>query len=207
VPAATESNRRGTFEVLELNDAMGLLKKKPDPISEKAQSLTARIAALEAEIKRLDSQLQTGDAPAEGPAQGSPRLRSTAVPHGPTVPHAVPPPSPPPARPAAPPEPIFEADGQEQLKSPPEAPITPQHFNELGVRKYDLAALFVRFRSHFTGPQASNPKLVNLLAAGSVQGLRPLRYEKRVHRRRFLLFVGFLLLVLLGILAVFLRNH
>jgi hypothetical protein len=48
---------------------------------------------------------------------------------------------------------------------------------------------------------------VNLLAAGSVQGLRPLRYEKRVARRRFILLVIALTLVLLGIVSVFVRNH
>ena len=31
-----------------------------------------------------------------------------------------------------------------------------------------------------------NPKLVNYLAAGSIQGLRPMRYEKRVARNRVL---------------------
>ena len=172
-------------------------KKKPDPISEKAQTLNAQIAALEAEIKRLDSQVQPG------PSEGHPRLRSTALPKGAT-PHAAVPAAP---RPPSPTEPIFEADGQEELKSKTEAPTTPQHFNELGVRKYDLTALFLRVRTHFHGPQASNPKLVNLLAAGSVQGLRPLRYEKRVARNRFIALVVFLLLVLLGIVAVFVRPH
>ena len=32
---------------------MGLFKKKPDPISERAQSLNDQIAALEAQIKKL----------------------------------------------------------------------------------------------------------------------------------------------------------
>lgn len=178
------------------------LKKKPDPISEKAQALSDQIAALEAEIKRLDSQLQPGQRASHGPVQ--PRLRSTALPQGTTVPHAAPPPT---SRATPSAEPIFEADGQEELKAKTEAATTPQHFNELGVRKYDLAALWQRFRHHLHGPAASNPKLVNLLAAGSVQGLRPLRYEKRVARNRFIALVAILLLVLLGILAVFVRHH
>ncbi len=180
---------------------MGLLKKKPDLISQKAQSLSAQIAALEAEIQRLDSQLKQGHEPAAG--AGQPRLRSTAVPLGAAVPHATLPPAP-----LAPAEPIFEGDGQEQLKSKVETPTTPQHFNELGVRKYDLAATFQRLRNHLHGPPTANPKLVNLLAAGSVQGLRPLRYEKRVARNRVIALVAFLFVILLGILAVFLRrNH
>jgi hypothetical protein len=52
------------------------------------------------------------------------------------------------------------------------------------------------------GPPTTNPKLVNYLAAGSIQGLRPMRYEKRVARNRFLIVVGLVLLVLLGILAM-----
>ena len=36
---------------------MAFLKKKTDPISDKAQALNERIAALEAEIKTLDTQL------------------------------------------------------------------------------------------------------------------------------------------------------
>ena len=181
---------------------MSWLKKKTDPISEKAQSLNAQIAALEAEIKRLGSHVAPGAAPSDH--SGQPRLRSTALPHGATVPHVAPPA---PTRPTPPAEPIFEADGQEELKSKNEAPTTPQHFNELGVRKYDLAALFQRVRNHFHGPAASNQKLVNLLAAGSVHGLRPLRYEKRVARNRFIALVAVLLLVLLGILAVFVRHR
>ena len=36
---------------------MSWLKKKPDPLSERARSLNNDIAALEAQIKRLDAQL------------------------------------------------------------------------------------------------------------------------------------------------------
>ncbi|MBM3850624.1 MAG: hypothetical protein FJ396_10675 [Verrucomicrobia bacterium] len=41
--------------------------------------------------------------------------------------------------------------------------------------------------------------LVHLMAAGSVHGLRPLRYERKIARRRFLLSLGLLLLLLYGI--------
>src|SRR5690242_16865192 len=37
---------------------MGWLKKKSDPISQRARALNAEIAALESQIKRLDSRLQ-----------------------------------------------------------------------------------------------------------------------------------------------------
>ncbi|MDB6064498.1 MAG: hypothetical protein JWR26_706 [Pedosphaera sp.] len=179
---------------------MGLFKKKPDPISDRARALTEEIAALEAQIKRLDSKLDSK--PDSGPPP--PRLRSTAMPHGAsTVVHSPQPPAPAPV----PTEPIFEEVDQNRLKAKAEPATTPEHFNELGVRKYDLAAFFRRIKNHFRGPSTANPKLVNYLAAGSIQGLRPMRYEKRVARNRFLfLFVGVLLL-LLGIFAMFFRHR
>ncbi len=93
------------------------------------------------------------------------------------------------------------------LKARNEAATTPDHYNELGVRKYDLFALVRRIRDHFRGPSTTNPKLVSYLAAGGIQGLRPLRYEKRVARNRFIAFVIALFLILLGTLAVFLKGH
>ena len=81
------------------------------------------------------------------------------------------------------------------------APAHPQdpHFNDLGVRKYDLVSAWRRLTNHLSGPTSNNPKMVQYLAAGSIQGLRPLRYEKRVARNRFLALLGLLLLVLWGL--------
>ena len=70
-----------------------------------------------------------------------------------------------------------------------------------------LPALLARLRHFFHGPSTSNPKLVNYLAAGGVQGLRPLRKEKRVARNRFILFAALLFVVLFGTLWWFLRNR
>jgi hypothetical protein len=178
---------------------MGWFTKKADPISERARALNAEIAALENKIKTLDAQLEQSEL--------HPRLRSTAMPHGLSVPH----PSLPMAAIAqsisAPPEPVFEEVDQDQIKTRAETPTTPEHYNELGLRKYDLVALVRRMRNHFRGPAATNPRLINYLAAGSIQGLRPLRYEKRVARNRFIALVIFLLLVLLGIISMFVRSH
>jgi hypothetical protein len=84
---------------------------------------------------------------------------------------------------------------------------TPDQFNELGVRKYDLPALLNRLRRQFSRPEAGNPRLVTYLAAGGVRGLRPLRYEKRVARNRFIALVILLLVVLLIVFSMFLHNH
>ena len=143
---------------------MGFSRKKRDPITEKAQSLNAQIAALEAQIQELST------------ATEAPQPRD----HFEEVDHT----------------PLQTAEPQTQR----------EHFNEMGVRKYDLFAAWQRFKDQFKPPPASNPKLVNYLAAGSIQGLRPMRYEKRVARNRFILLVVVLLLMLWGILAVVFRH-
>jgi hypothetical protein len=172
---------------------MGLLNnKKPDPISDKARALNQEIAALEAEIKKLDSQISRTPAP---------RFRSTAMPQGATVAR-------PPEKPAPPPksEPVFEEVKHGPLTAAPDHEA-PEIFNELGVRKYDLPALWNRLRTHFRGPTTSNPRLVNYLAAGGVQGLRPLRYEKRVARNRVILLAGIFFAILLGILLLYAEHR
>ena len=76
------------------------------------------------------------------------------------------------------------------------------------MRKYDLPALLRRIRGWFQGPAASNPKLVSYLAAGGIHGLRPLRYEQRKSRRRFIfLAVVAFVLLLLGTLLEFYRKR
>ena len=167
--------------------------KKPDPISDKARSIEAEIAALEAEIKKLDTQLSR---------TSTPKFRSTAMPQGATIPRAAEKPAPPPPKA----EPVFE-----DLKHSPLAPRAdneaPEIFNELGVRKYDLPALWNRLRNHFRGPTTSNPRLVNYLAAGGVQGLKPLRYEKRVARNRVLVLAMIFFVIMLGTLLLWLKHR
>jgi hypothetical protein len=174
---------------------MGLLKKKPDLITAKARSLESEIAALEAEIKKLDTQLQRAP---------SPKLRSTATAGGETVVRA-------PEKPVLPPppkraEPVFEEVASAKIAARTSADEA-ELFNELGVRKYDLPALFNRLRNHLRGPTTSNPRLVNYLAAGGVQGLRPLRYEKRVARNRFIWLVVVVSVVLFGLFYWILGRH
>lgn len=167
---------------------MAWFKKKPDPISDRARALSDEIAALEAQIKTLDAQVRR--------APDAPKLRSTALPHGAN--HSAP---------SSSHEPIFEEVARERLKAHVEADSTPDHYNELGVRKYDLPALLRRIRNHFRGPSTTNPKLVSYLAAGGIQGLRPLRYEKRVARNRFIALVIVFFVILLGLIAAFYRQR
>lgn len=202
---------------------MGVFKKKPDPISERAKALNQQIEALAEEIRRLNSQPAPtqGAAPAANPPKPSParmptfdkasatpaprpRLRSTALPRsdtGTTNPFNN---STAPAASAAH-EAVVDVADQGPLQHGRETDSA-EHFNDLGVRKYNLQAAWNRFKNNFRGPMASNPKLVNYLAAGSIQGLRPLRYEKRVARNRFLVFIGFLILALWGLSWIFFRR-
>lgn len=188
---------------------MGLFKKKPDPISERARLLNNQIAALETEIKKLSAKPGADDPPVSTPAPPKaspfsppitrppaavapqPRLRSTAFPKNAAGPGAG----------SGSQEPIFEEVGQSRIQAEAES-NTPAHYNDLGVRKYDLTSAWQRLKNHFRGPVTSNPKLVHYLSAGSIQGLRPLRYEKRVARNRFLFFAAFLVLILWGLIAL-----
>ncbi|MEY2465527.1 MAG: hypothetical protein QOD03_48 [Verrucomicrobiota bacterium] len=197
---------------------MAFFKKKPDPISDRARALNDEIAALESQIKKLDSKLHqdSRETKAESRASDAPRLRSTAIPHGETIQRGQKPETQ--NAPAAPKrseggkpetrtEPIFEEVDQNRLKARSDAASTPDHYNELGVRKYDLPALIQRIKNHFRGPTTTNPKLVNYLAAGGVQGLRPMRYEKRVARNRVIALAVFLFLIGLGIFIVFVKHR
>src|ERR1043165_8521020 len=129
---------------------MALFKKKVDPISDRARALNAEIAALQAKIQKLDTQVNHTQ---------QPRLRSTAVPHrAGTVTHTVvqSQPVPPPAT-----DPVFEEVDQKKLKAKNETVTTPNHYNDLGVRKYDLHSFIQRLKNHFNPPPTSNPKLVS----------------------------------------------
>jgi hypothetical protein len=166
---------------------MGLLNSKQmDPIAQRARVLDAEIEALEEQIRQLGSQVDAGGPAGRGAGNGR---ESAGVPGG-----------------AAPREPVFEAVDHRRVKSQSEPQTVADHYNELGVRKYDLAGAWKRFQGNFHGPPASNPKLINYLAAGSIQGLRPLRYEKRVARNRVLALAFLLAMVLWGLFAIFWRH-
>jgi hypothetical protein len=171
---------------------MGLFKKNPDPITDRSRELNAKISALESKIQKLNQELQ----PVPGP-----RLRSTAYVRDGTV--SVEPGVAPPQHS----EPIFEKVDQNQLKAPAEPPAPAPHINELGEEKHVFWSLWERIKKELQGPPAANPKLVNYLAAGSIQGLRPLRYEKRVARNRCLALAALLLLVFLGIFFALEHRH
>jgi hypothetical protein len=200
---------------------MGWFRKKSDPISERAQALNQQIARLEAQIRELSEQ------------QAAARQEPPTPPPAPAPP-APPPSAPAPAReaarepgPAPSPEPFAEAEHAPRLRSTafPQGRAAPEKVRESGLEDLggnpfksrgrpkperdlgvgDFTGLWKRFKRQFRGPATSNPKLVSYLAAGSIQGLRPLRYERRVARNRTILLLVCFVLILWGILAILIR--
>src|SRR5215510_12178944 len=98
---------------------MAWVKKKPDPISDRARALNEEIAALESQIKQLNDKRDQSPPPA--------KFRSTANPHSETTQRAEDAPKPETPPPA---EPIFEEVDQDRLKARGEV-ATPDHYNEL----------------------------------------------------------------------------
>ncbi len=181
---------------------MAFFASKPDPLADRSKRLTQEIARLKKEIASLNA--------AAVPA-ATPRLRSTAfgdVIHRPSMgeipSEKILPPPPRGVRTGRPDRP-----GRPALIHPMIAPADPRdpYYNELGVRKYDLLTAWKRLKGHLRGPTSNNPRMVNYLAAGSIQGLRTLRYERRVARNRFLAFFVLLLAILWGLAFTWFRQQ
>ncbi|HVK58745.1 MAG TPA: hypothetical protein VM735_08200 [Candidatus Kapabacteria bacterium] len=169
---------------------MPLFRKKADPITARKKELDSQVSALEAQINQLNSKLER--------SRSHPRVRSTARPQAPTV---VAPPAPPPR------EPVFEQLDYQRSKVQSEIESSPEQYNDLGVRKYDIMGAFRRLQNHLRGTPTANPKLVSYLAAGSIKGLRPLRYEKRIARNRFIFLSIFFALILWGVVIAMLKGR
>ncbi|MBL9174421.1 MAG: hypothetical protein JNL10_12855 [Verrucomicrobiales bacterium] len=157
----------------------GFPKKPTNP-------LTARERELEAELKRLKSKVERLAREEPVPA---PPARET------------------PLNPAATPRTFSRSISPG--KPPPKEPVTtvPAPINELGSRKYDLLGAWRRLMNQVRGPTANNPRMARMLAAGSIHGLRPLRYERRVARNRFIALFVILLLILWGLGYTYMRNR
>jgi hypothetical protein len=169
---------------------MALFRKKQDPISDRARALNSEIAALEAQIRKYETRL--GRSPAGADAPESPARRPPASPFASVQPSGT-----------ARRQPPWEEVDHRQLTAEADMAREIVHVNDLGMPKYDLPGLIAKARGLFRGPTTSNPRLVSYLAAGGIQGLRPLRYEKRVARNRFIVFALILLVLLIGLLTVF----
>ena len=82
----------------------------------------------------------------------------------------------------------------------PRRPRTMEKDQPLDTSVQRPEKLWNRIIKNFRKPPVStNPNMVNFLAAGSIQGLRPLRYERWVARNRFLAFTTILVLIIIGL--------
>ena len=157
----------------------GFSKKPVDALAARERELQAELTRLQKEVARLAREEPT----AVAPARESP-------PSPPQAPAA--------GKPASRPVPSVPSTSAGMSKG---------HVNELGGRKYDIGATWRRFLHHLKGPTANNPGMARMLAAGSIHGLRPLRYERRVARNRFVALFVILLLILWGLGYTYLRNR
>lgn len=163
---------------------MGWFGKKRDPIDERERQLKQRLAALEGQIR----QLTEGEAGAPAP-----RYRRSTTPRPPSD--------------SAGGRPEFEEIPHPHSANPFEAETSASHYNELGIRKYDLVAAIRRWWTRLRGRQPPTSKLVSYLAAGSIHGLPPLRYEKRIARNRFLALFALFLAILWGLVYFYFANQ
>jgi hypothetical protein len=170
---------------------MGLFGKKKDPLNDRENSLNAEIESLEEQIERLKTVLgsasnvsETHDQSAAAPARPGGAGRALGRPDA---------------------DPVFEPVDQNRLHDTK----TPNPFSKVkeprSIHNEGSVSFWEKLTRFFRGPTSSNPKLVNYLAAGNIHGLRPLRYEKRIHRNRTLLWVGILLVALIGLIKMLIR--
>ena len=156
---------------------MSLFSKKEDLMARREKALHADLARLEKEVLRLAT-----ESPKPAPVV---RTGETDGPAGKPFARPLPPMSAPTASGALP----------------------PGHFNDRGLRKFDVIAFWNGIKNHLSGPTGNNPAMVRMLAAGSLHGLRPLRRERRVARNRFIFLFLTLLAILWGLAFSYFRQH
>ncbi len=148
--------------------------------TERADPLEKRAREIERELARLDSEMQNT------PVDAAPEYRSDV--------------------PATDHDPLnLENCGPRGSRK--ESVRLQESIDSLGSKPSGWRERWARFKLHFGATPATNPKLVKYLSAGNLQGLQPLRYEKRIARNRFFFMFFLLLLVLFGLFAVAIRNY
>jgi hypothetical protein len=163
---------------------MPLFQRQSDPITERERALEREMRDLEDQIAALSDEAKE--------TEQLPRVRSTVRPR---------------ELPSQNPftlgqEVVFEPVDNEVITEPEPLDVNSSHYNEHGVKKLNLVHLWQRIQLHLRKTPGAQSKFVNYLAAGSIQGIRPLRYERRIARNRFLMMFGVLMVVLFGIFAM-----
>lgn len=159
---------------------MGWFTKSKDPMSARQAELDREIQA----IQRRISDLSARPLPQARPKSATPApVRS--VPPSPSGPASWQ---------------NFESSSSRPTPAP--APVSvagPRTGPAVPADRFNLVEAWQRWMHRLGGHPRRPSGLVHLMAAGSVHGLRPLRYERKIARRRFLLSLGLLLLLLYGI--------
>jgi len=148
---------------------MGWFTKAKDPMSARQAELDREIEAIQRRISDLSAR-PLPQARVQAPQPREPRPAFEAAPE----------------RPMPAPTPISVSGSRSGPRLPPAA-------------RFNLVEAWQRWTQRLGGQPRRPSGLVHLMAAGSVHGLRPLRYERKIARRRFLLSLGLLLLLLYGI--------
>jgi hypothetical protein len=167
---------------------MGLFRKRTDPLALRSQSLNRRIAELEAEIARLHQNAPAPPSP-DRPASTAPFPPAAEAGRG-SRPHP------------SPNEPVF-VPMPTRPGDPQGSDLPGRGADRMGLKRPLWSQWWGRAKRHFIDPPPANEKLVNYLAAGGIQGLRPLRYERRIARNRIIFICVVLGLLLWGLLVVF----
>ena len=165
-----------------------LLQAGKDPFSFRAKVLNNRARELKAEIRKLEKQCTqepkyqrttSSRGTYEQSDTGDTRLRS-----------------------------MFETIEHVSLGLKNNARDPQAHYNAQGVKKLDPMGWIKRHSEknpaleNTDAEKANTTKWVQYMATGGVQGIEPLRREKRIARNRFLLMFTLFLVVLCGIFAV-----
>ena len=156
-----------------------------DPVKKRERALQKQLRGIKSQIEALDEEAKKTKQP--------PRVRSSVRP-GKSLP---------PQNPfSSGQEWAFEPAASETAKARESLEVAAPHYNEHGVKKLDAVHFWRRLRGFFRRTPSSRSKFVDYLAAGSIQGIRPLRYERRIARNRFLALFVLLLVLLFGILVL-----
>ena len=171
---------------------MGLFGKKKHPLNERENSLNAEIEQLERQIDQLKIVLEkagkTGKIANAGSSAARDRISASRGNER-----------------GAEEDPVFEPVDQVRLQDTRAPNPFTMARDPRSIHSEGSVSFWEKVARFFKGPTSSNPKLVNYLAAGNIHGLRPLRYEKRIHRNRTLLWVGILLVSLIGLIKMLIR--
>jgi hypothetical protein len=165
-----------------------LLQAGKDPISSRAKSLSSRARELKAEIRKLEKQSikepkfqRTTSSKGRNRVEG---LEDSSL------------------------QSMFETIEHKTLGLKNHSRDPQAHYNSQGVKKLDPMGWIKRQSERNPASdkadieQASTTKWVQYMATGGVQGIEPLRREKRIARNRFLLMFALFLVILCGIFAV-----